>query len=185
MLGVGLGFGALLMHGSYIYAKSCGGPSVAKLTKMSCGELAISLAAFMARGGHKLRDVAGELDTTQRALLKEAHALLDANRSVVAALRTRPETLIDGRFDISQERSWLGRLFGERPEKAPDLDATLLESAEDVEDLEKLLIDMPPSSSVGRPSRPPSAPDPAKEELRQLVSEALATPRAAALGRRV
>src|SRR5690606_9192420 len=44
---VALGLGALMMQGAYIYAKSCGGPSIASVTKVGVGELAVAFAAFI------------------------------------------------------------------------------------------------------------------------------------------
>jgi hypothetical protein len=174
MTAVALGFGALMLQGSYIYAKSCGGPSVGKVTKMTCPELAVAFAAFIARGDHSLRKALKELDVTQRALLGDAHALLDSNRLLVEKLKRDPARLVDGNFELSEAKPWISKFFG-RKQKSVELD--LLDEGADLQTLEDMLIDMPPSSRAGRPSRPPV--DPEREELRHLVGEAFREVRAA------
>jgi hypothetical protein len=176
MTAVALGFGALMMQGSYIYAKSCGGPSIAKVTKMTCPELAVAFAAFICRGGHPLRRALKELDITQRALLDEAYAVLDTNRDVVEKLRNDPERLVSSDFQLKEAKPWLSRMFGKRT-SAPSLERMLEEGA-DLDELENTFIEMPPSSRATRTSPPP--PDPEREELKKLVSEAFRQERATA-----
>jgi hypothetical protein len=48
---VALGFGVLLLEGSYIYQKSCGGPSVGRATKLGTAELSVATALFVAQIG--------------------------------------------------------------------------------------------------------------------------------------
>jgi hypothetical protein len=176
MTAVALGLGALMLQGSYIYTKSCGGPSVGKVTKMTCPELAVAFAAFISRGGHPVRKALKELDTTQRTLLEEAYALLDSNRAIVQALRNDPSRLVDGDFELVETKPWLTRLFGKK--KASHALDDMLDEGADLEDLENMLIEMPPSSRATRSSHPPA--DPEREELRDLVTEAFQQARAEA-----
>ena len=171
---VALGLGTLMLQGSYIYAKSCSGPSVGRVTSLSVGELAVAFALFVAIGEHKPRHARAELSATQQVLFDEAARLVEANRPLVHALRTRPEDIARGAFVFDTPQSWFGRVLGRRrsspPPPPPD-------SGPDLEELEALLIDMPPASSAGRQSRPP----PSSEEhaLRALVEQELAGSRGA------
>jgi hypothetical protein len=174
MTAVAMGFGALMLQGSYIYAKSCGGPSIAKVTKMTCSELAVAFAAFICRGGHPVRQALRELDVTQRALLDEAYAVLDTNRDVVEKLRADPARLVASDFQLKEAKPWLSRMFGKRKSSA-SLEQMLADGA-DLDELENTFIEMPPSSRATRSSPPP--PDPEREELRDLVAEAFAQARA-------
>ncbi len=174
---VALGFGALLMQGSYIYAKSCGGPSIAKVTEMSCSELAVAFSLFIARGKHSVRRALRELDATQQALLGEASDQIDSNRSLVELLQHHPDRLCTGEFDLSPPKSLLQRVFTRKKSRPssppPSLEA--FEQSADLEELEALLIDMPPASRARRPSRPPN---PERAKLRQLVDDAFESARA-------
>lgn len=176
MTAVALGLGALMLQGSYIYAKSCGGPSIGRVTKMSCPELAIAFAAFIARGHHPVRAALKELDTTQHALLQEAHALFESNREVVHRLRHEPSALAHSPFELHEARPWLTRMFT-RNKPLPEHDPWLgLSGDADLEELENLLTNMPPSSTARRPIRAPKNPEQA--ELQQLVAEAFRPARA-------
>ena len=185
MTAVALGLGALLLQGSYIYAKSCGGPSVARVTKMSCPELAIAFAAFIVRGDHSVRAALKELDVTQRDLLSEAHLLFESNRHVVTQLRNSPAKLAQGEIELTEAKAWLSRMFSRRkelPERDP-LEA--LAAGAELEELENMLTEMPPSSAARRPSRAASlqpgqqrpVPD---DDLKKLVAEAFGSARASA-----
>ncbi len=172
LVAVALGFGALMMQGAYIYAKSCGGPSIASVTKISVGELAVAFALFAARGNHSLRSTMRALEATQRAVLDDANALVQSNRALVSRLDHEPGSVAAGKFELDDARSWLSRLFGrkavaqEEPVVGSEVDASM-----SLEDLEAILIEMPPASSAGRARRTPA--DPKHEELKALVAEAL------------
>lgn len=178
MTAVALGLGSLMLQGSYIYAKSCGGPSIARVTKMSCPELAIAFAAFIVRGDHSVRDALKELDVTQRELLGEAHLLFESNRHVVSQLRNAPAKLASGDIELTEAKPWLSRMFGRRKE-LPDRDPLeALAAGAELEELENMLTEMPPSSVARRPSRSVGrAPD---DDLKQLVAEAFGSARAGA-----
>ena len=170
---VSLGFGALLLEGSYIYAKSCGGPTVARVTRIGPGELAFALALFAAHSEHSLRHALKQVGTTQQALLADAKALVDSNQKLAAALRQHPERVASGDFSLEESRPWLLRVLGGRSAKARTeaggLDALGAEAS--LEDVESLLATLP--AQAKRPASP-RAPDQKKDELRALVDEAFA-----------
>lgn len=165
---VALGLGTLMLQGSYIYAKSCSGPSIVRVTSLSVGELAIAFALFVANGEHKPRQARAHLSATQQVLFDEATRLVEAHRPLVHTLRTRPEDVARGAFVLDTPQSWLGRVLGRRRSSPPPPPP---ESGPALEELEALLIEMPPASSAGRQSRPP----PSSEEraLRALVEQEL------------
>lgn len=173
---VSLGFGALLLEGSYIYAKSCGGPTVARATALGPGELAFALALFAGQRGLSLRGALKELGTTQRAVLTEAKALVESNERVVQALKAHPERVARGDFALAESRPWLLRVLGGRPasrkagEGLAALDADL-----SLEDAEGLLATLP--AELQKPKAPKKR-DEKRDELRALVDEALAENRA-------
>lgn len=171
---VGLGFGALMLQGSYIYAKSCGGPSIASVTKVGIGELAVAVSLFIAKGKHSYRSALRELDTTQKAVLEEARELLEANRSLVRALSEQPARVAEGSFELNEATGWLGRWFAKR--RRSDDERRLTDGlAEELslEEVEAMLIAMPPASRVGHSRGPARAPDSTRDELKALVSDAL------------
>jgi len=166
---VALGFGVLLLEGSYIYSKSCGGPKVARVTRLSCPELAVAFSAFAVRGGHGLRSALRELGTTQRALVEQTHPWLDANRAVAEALRTAPERITSGEYELEEPRPWLLRLFGKSRRAANVGDVEL-------EELEAMFSALPAAPAAPRARRS----DPRRDELRELVDEAMAEARSGA-----
>jgi hypothetical protein len=170
LVAVALGFGVLLLQGSHIYAKSCSGPSIASVTKVSLGELAVAFALFAARGGHSTRGAMRELEATQRAVLDEAHALIQSNRGLLTRLERDPASVALSKFELGEARSWLSRLFTRRP-AAHVTSEREIDASMSLEDLEAILIDMPPASQAGRAKVTNT--DPAREELKALVSEAL------------
>lgn len=109
---VALGLGTLLLSGSYLYQKSCGGPNVACLTALGVGELSVAFALFAKHGGHALRRARAELDATQRDQLSEAETWLLSNPSVSRLLAHDPLRLVLGDFELSAPKSWMARLLG-------------------------------------------------------------------------
>jgi hypothetical protein len=163
---VALGFGALMLQGSYIYHKSCCGPSVAKATALGCADLAVAFSLFVARGGHSGRRAARHLDATQRVLFHEARSWLESNPRIVTLLKERPGELASGSFSTREARPWLARVFGKRRTRHDDL------SEDDVlAELEALAENAQPAA---RPKKAPR--DPKHDELRALVEEALDSP---------
>lgn len=109
---VALGLGTLLLSGSYMYQKSCGGPNVACVTALSVAELAVAFALFARHGGHSLRRAWAELDATQRAHLSEAETWLLSNPRVSELLASDPLRLALGDFQLSAAKSWVMRMLG-------------------------------------------------------------------------
>jgi len=108
---VALGFGTLLLAGAHVYQKSCGGPSIARLTALDVGELSVAFALFAACGGHGLRAARSELGATQRELLSEAETWALSNPRLVRLLASDPLRVALGDFELSPAKSWVGRLF--------------------------------------------------------------------------
>ncbi|HEV8550710.1 MAG TPA: hypothetical protein VGQ57_16810 [Polyangiaceae bacterium] len=111
---VALGFGVLLLEASYVYRKSCGGPSVACGTALGCSELAVLFALSVAREGHSLRSALGELGTTQRAVVKAAAGIVADSVSLVRLLKETPERVARGDFRLREGGSFFGKLFARR-----------------------------------------------------------------------
>jgi hypothetical protein len=174
---VALGLGTLVLEGSYIYAKSCGGPSVTQLTRLSAGELAVACSLFIARGGHSGRRALGELGTTQRALLAEANEWAASNPRIIAQLASDPGQLASGAPELSDTRPWLLRLFNRgghdraRPAAEPSLERALSGELGDAELLELGRAARSQGRVEGRAS--PAPDDARRDELRALVDEAL------------
>jgi hypothetical protein len=108
---VALGLGTLLLSGSYLYQKSCGGPNVACLTALGIGELSVAFALFTKHAGHSMRVARGELDATQKEQLSEAETWMLSNPHVSQLLATDPLRLVLGDFELSAPKSWMARLF--------------------------------------------------------------------------
>ena len=171
---VALGLGNLVLEGAYVYAKSCGGPSVTQLTALNVGELAIACSLFIAVGGHSGRRAIAELGTTQRALLAEANDWAASNARIIDQLANDPGQLAISAPALGEARPWLLRLF-DRPVRRPEpsLERALSGELGDAE-LRRLYQQ---SARAGEPrARPAGAPAPSdaeREELRALVDEAL------------
>jgi hypothetical protein len=180
---VALGFGTLVLEGSYIYSKSCGGPSVAQLTQLGVGELAVACSLFIAlgryagRGSH--RTAAAELGTTQRTLLAEANDWAASNPRLIEQLASSPGLLAASPPALSDTRPWLLRLFDRKPSRRaqPSLEQALAGELGESELLDLARAARPQRADVNadaasaRPAR-----DQRHEELRALVDEALKSP---------
>jgi hypothetical protein len=164
---VALGFGVILLEGSHIYRKSCGGPSIGCVTALGPIELALALALHAAVRAQSVRKVDKYLSATQQEAFAEAKAWADSNAELCAKLRTEPERIARGEFDLNEPSSWLGRLLGKKARRAPSADA-----ASTIEELEAALASAPIRSAAERPSAHKPA-DPKLEEIRRLVDEAL------------
>jgi len=159
---IALGYGVLLLEGSHIYRKSCGGPSVARTTVLGPSEVALVLALSAAVGEHSLRNVAKHLSATQRDAFAEAAVWADSNPSLVQTLRDDPERIARGEFQLREPSSRLGRWLGSKLRRAPNA-----ESATTIEELEAAL------GAESTPRAALKARDPKLDEIRRLVDEAL------------
>lgn len=185
LIAVALGFGPLMLQGAYIYAKSCSGPQVASVTKIKLGELAIAVAVFAALDDHALAPALKELDATQRAALTEAQDLMRANRALLETLAADPLKIADGHFELEAPGSFLSNWMKRRRQSKTSNALDQANATMDLDEVEALLISMPPSSSAGRPRLKASTisgtnlTDAERAELNELVSDAL---RAARVG---
>jgi hypothetical protein len=141
---VALGFGVLLLEASYMYKKSCGGPSVGRSTVLDCRELSFAFALSVAREEHALGTALAELGTTQRALVKEAAALVAESPTLVRLLRDDPARAARGDFELRDRGPFWSRWFGRRArphDETARLEAALsaLERGASVEELERML----------------------------------------------
>ena len=164
---VALGFGALLLEGSYLYSKSCGGPKVGRVTTLDCGSIALLTALFIARGKHRSQPLKRHLSTTQSAVFGEAEHLVSANRTLVEKLATMPEQLLSGEISIRTSASLWDRVFGGRRGAKADLRQA---GDFDLDELEAM-VSTQPALEAQRKSRPA---DTKHAELRALVDDALA-----------
>lgn len=177
LIAVALGFGTLMLQGSYIYAKSCGGPQIASVTKIGVSELAVAVALFAHLGGHKISPVLKELEVTQRTLLADAHRLMTLNRTLLSRIQFSPESMARSEFELEETGSFIRQLFtkfSKRPSGAECLYG--IDADMELDEVESLLIDMPPSSRAGRTLRPPANPLP--DDLKHIVEDALKEVRA-------
>jgi len=159
---ISLGYGVLLLEGSHIYRKSCGGPSIARTTVLGPSEVALVLALSAAVNGQSLRKVGKHLSATQQDAFAEACAWADSNPALVQALRADPGRIARGEFQLQEPSSWLGRWLGSKLRRAPDA-----QSATTIEELEAALGAENPQRRALKPR------DPKLEEIRRLVDEAL------------
>jgi len=159
---IALGYGVLLLEGSHIYRKSCGGPSIARTTALGPTEVALVLALSAAVSEQTLSKVSKHLSATQQEAFAEATAWADSNPAVVRSLRADPARVARGEFQLRETSSWLGRWLGGKLRRAPTA-----ESATTIEELEAALT---AGATAPRALRPR---DPKLEEARRLVDEAL------------
>jgi len=159
---IALGYGVLLLEGSHIYRKSCGGPSIARATALGPTEVALVLALSAAVSEQSLRKVGKHLSATQQEAFNEATAWADSNPALVQSLRADPTRIARGEFTLKEPSSWLGRWLGSKVKRTPSLD-----SASTIEELEAALHAAPPARAALK------ARDPKLEEIRRLVDEAL------------
>jgi hypothetical protein len=159
-----LGLGSLLLAGSYVYSKSCGGPRVAQITALTPGELALVEVLFAKRRQQDLRPLLREMEATQRDALSNARDWLDERPKLVGRFLRSPESLAVGDIPMAPSRVGLfARWFGKRP-TADDIDSI------DIGELEAELA----RTGAPRTNRERPAPNPDADELRALVDEALA-----------
>jgi hypothetical protein len=173
-----LGFGTLVLEGSYIYAKSCGGPSVTQLTHLNVGELAVACSLFIALGQHSGRRASVELGTTQRALLAEANDWAASNGRLIRRLGSEPGQVAVTAPALTDTRPWLLRVFdrASRRPAEPSLEQALSGRLGDAELLELA------QAARGRrdgletnagEATPRAEKNARRDELRALVDEAL------------
>jgi hypothetical protein len=106
---IAVGLGVLVVNGSYLYSKSCGGARVHQGTALAVTEAAALLALFC-----RVHKVKPSLARSQLALTQRDRALVfwEANERVIDTLRTAPELLVGGAFTLDSERGPVARLLG-------------------------------------------------------------------------
>ncbi len=158
-----LGFGSLMLAGSYIYAKSCGGPSIRRVTALGPIELAFVTVLVASTEGHSLSALRKHLGPTQSSAVDEAEAWLKRRPKLVAAFRDEPGQLAAGTMSLEAERvSLWSRWFGTSSAVKPKSD----DVEEGLANLEAMLAEAPLSRRP-RGARGASA----KDDLRALVDE--------------
>lgn len=134
------GFGVLTSAASHMYAKSCGGVSVRRSTALSLEESTLMLALFCAVTDNKPSKARAHLEPSQREAFADALDFVSCNPKVVRALREAPETLADGHFAITHEKSLFGRLFGKKSDE-PEFDAPIKKRPPMTEDEKRRLAE--------------------------------------------
>jgi hypothetical protein len=175
---VALGLGLLVLEGSYVYAKSCGGPSVTQLTQLSVGELAVACSLFISAGQHSPRRALAGLSTTQRSLLAEANEWAASNRALVNQLVEQPGQIAAATPTVQETRSWLVRLFERAPRRKSAAAATSIEQAlaEGLGEGDLLRLAEELSAAQPKERRKAAQKDREYAELAALVDEALRPP---------
>lgn len=163
---VQLGFGCLLLEGSHVYSKSCGGPNIASLTALGVNELAVAVALFAAQNGHRLAAAKRSASTTQRAALGLAEELIANNASLVRTLKAAPASLVAKDFSLRAPKArWWG-LFDRRRSDDEALEQALLEPS---------LAPSTPTRQLPVARKLATSED---DDLKRLVSESLSESRA-------
>ncbi|MCC6217218.1 MAG: hypothetical protein IT376_20335 [Polyangiaceae bacterium] len=132
-----LGLGVLLLEGSHVYRKGCGGPSVGKLTALGPAELACALAFEGAAAGWDLGAARPHLSPTQREVFDDACAVAATNEGVAVRLELEPAALAASGVALAEAKSWLGRLLARR--RRPRSAREALDRGASLEELEALV----------------------------------------------
>lgn len=179
LTGVALGYGVLLMEGAHVYSKSCGGPSIARLTALGVGDFALLTAFFAAQYDADTSAAKRCLSATQKAIFSDAVDLAKSNSSLVRKLGSAPASLASGDFVLEEARApWFGR-FNKKRERSDEEMADALLSGELADADVRLFAAKRDTHGVGPGARAQTSgaghPD---DELKRLVSESLSESRA-------
>jgi hypothetical protein len=117
------GLGVLLLNGACVYKKACSGLRAHQATYLDVPELAVATALFCRVHGHNPSTVRRHLETTQAEAWSDAMAWVDSNDEIVAKLRSTPELLADGVFEVENAKGFLGRLFSRRHRRTREMPA--------------------------------------------------------------
>jgi hypothetical protein len=104
----------LLLNGSCVYKKGCGGMKRHQATFLEVEEVALALALFVRMTEKKPGTVRRHLEITQKEAFDAALAWVDTQPTLVRALATRPETLEDGVFAFEEKKGLLSRFFARK-----------------------------------------------------------------------
>lgn len=157
-----LGFGVLLLEGSHVYSKGCGGPKISQLTALGVNDLAWALALFCEDNRINLKPALKNASATQRTALEAASATLRGNPTLLEWVRSASELDPDPELALAPPRRPLfGGLFERASRKAdPDDIESFLERG--------LPAHTPPRLASGQERSPR-----VDAELKALVAEAL------------
>jgi hypothetical protein len=118
LAGVLSGLGAILLNGSHIYMKGCGGVKLMSATELSASELAAALAIFVHLFELSPREARSSMQPTQDELFTESLAFMKTQPQLVQKLREAPELLAGGAFEFESPKGFLGGMFGLRSRNA-------------------------------------------------------------------
>ena len=119
---VACGLGTLLLNGSSVYKKGCGGMKQHQATFLSIEELALAVALFVRVTDAKPGKVRKHLAVTQREAFDNALSWVDDQPKLVKTLTDEPETLEDGVFALEEKKGLFGKLLGRKRSEDDDLD---------------------------------------------------------------
>ncbi len=108
------GFGVLLLNGSCVYKKGCGGMKRHQATFLGVEEIALALALFVRATKKKPSTVRAHLEITQKEAFDAALAWVDAQPTLVRTLAEDPEKLEDGIFAFEEKKGFFSRLFANK-----------------------------------------------------------------------
>jgi hypothetical protein len=137
---IGFGLGLLLLNGSCVYKKGCGGMKRHQATFLEVDELAFGLALFVRMTGNKPGTVRRHLEITQREAFDAALAWVDGQPTLLRSLAERPETLADGVFSFEEKKGLFSRLFARKADslEAPAPSSVKPRVAKTAEELRRL-----------------------------------------------
>lgn len=138
VVGVASGFGVVLLEGSHVYTKSCGGPAMHRGTALAPSELAMLLALFCAVSEHSPRAARKHLGATQVEAFDEAWTFVSGNGSLIGKLREAPELLEGGAFAFENKRGLFSRLFSSRAALLASDEAPVSKRTRDADDERRL-----------------------------------------------
>lgn len=111
------GFGVLLLNGSCVWAKSCGGLRMAQATVLPVEETAVALALFVALHGPKVSHARRHLGATQREAFDVAQDWVESNPLLITSLREHPERVAKtgaSSLDLEPVRGPIGQWLHKR-----------------------------------------------------------------------
>jgi hypothetical protein len=120
---IACGFGVLVVNGTAVWSKSCGGLRMARSTALSVEEAAVGLALFLALHGERPSKARKYLGVTQREAFAGACDWVDSNPELVERLRESPSTLVGSAIALEPVRgtfgNWLHRRALKRQKHLP------------------------------------------------------------------
>jgi hypothetical protein len=116
---IAAGLGVLMLNGTCVYKKGCGGMKRHQATFLDVEEVALATALFVRASGAKPGTVKKHLEITQKEAFDEQLAWVDSQPTLVRTLAEHPEQLADGVFSFEEKKGIFSRFFGSKPEAMP------------------------------------------------------------------